>query len=124
MNLHQAIERVIFTHQIPREKVVGLVGEISTLDADSCRRLLVDLADGVYGGISEKPPQDAAHPLQTVHIYRLARSAFGPSFMPRLRNFILTTYPEKSNPRDLTRRQSTRIIIELDSKVHPDPRST
>lgn len=124
MTLHEAAERIIATHQISREKVIASAGEIRSLSDESCRRLLLDLVDGGYGGISAKPPHDEATPLQTVRIYHYARLAFGQSFMPRLRAFILTIYPAAPEPRLLTRRQSARIIIELDQKIQPGASAT
>lgn len=120
MNLHEAAHRLIATHQIPKEKVIAKVGEISALDADACRRLLLDLADGVYGGISEKPPHESAAPLQSARIYHYSRILFGESFMPRLRTFVRTIYPDAPEPRRLTRRQAARIIIMLDQKIHKE----
>ena len=122
MKLHGIIERVICTHQIEREKVIADVGEIAALDVNACRRLLVDLADGEYGGISKKSPPDGACPLQIARMYYYARTAFGESFMPNLRGLIRSIYPDAPQPLFLTRRQATRIIIELDQRNHPSSR--
>ena len=121
MKLTEAIERLIATHHIPREKVIEAVGDFAALTNDRARRLLLDLADGDYGGMSKKPPHDDACPLQIARVYYYARTLFGESFMPPLREFVRSIYTDAPEPRHLTHRQAARIIIELDKKIHPPP---
>lgn len=116
-NMIDAIERLMSTHQIPREDVVRTVGDIAELTEDRAKTLLMSLADGEFGGITRGAlPPEQIHPVQFAVIYGIASQVWGQGFMPPLREFLRGVYPEVPEVRTLSRRQAARVIIELDRK--------
>lgn len=121
MNKIEAIERLIATHQIDREKVGDVSGVSWTEELRA--KLLIELADGKRGGIADHEHGTPGHPtmLQIARLNSLAQSVWPEYTHHHIRRFAEKIYGDldlhDSVPLHvaLSRRQAARLIIELDA---------
>lgn len=105
---------------IAEKALADVVGPLENLSEDQARSAICALADGEFGGISHGyRPGDCATVMQQSLIVSMAGQAFpGSSFREGLK-FAREVYPDVERLSSLSARQATRVIVELDRRLHP-----